>query len=83
MQRSAGPGAHVRPDQLAAATALACEGKRARVVQATGWGKSAVYFISALLQRRVGSGPALIVSPLLALMRDQVVAAERAGVERD
>ena len=39
-----------------------------------------MYFISALLRRRAGAGPALIVSPLLALMRDQVAAAERAGV---
>ena len=40
------PGATVRPDQLAAATALACEGRRALVVQATGWGKSAVYWMA-------------------------------------
>ena len=50
------------------------------MVQRTGWGKSAVYFIAALLQRRAGAGPALIVSPLLALMRNQVEAAGRAGV---
>lgn len=66
--------------QHEAIEALVSEHRRALVVQRTGWGKSAVYFISALLQRRAGSGPALIVSPLLALMRDQVAAAERAGV---
>ncbi|MDN6304071.1 MAG: DEAD/DEAH box helicase, partial [Brachybacterium sp.] len=49
----------------------------------TGWGKSAVYFLAALLQRRRGSGPALIISPLIALMRDQVAAARRAGVRAE
>lgn len=72
--------ADFHPGQYEAIEALVADHRRALVVQRTGWGKSAVYFISALLQRRVGSGPALIVSPLLALMRDQVVAAERAGV---
>lgn len=60
--------------------ALVVHHRRALVVQRTGWGKSAVYFIAALLQRRAGAGPALIVSPLLALMRNQVEAAGRAGV---
>ncbi len=68
------------PGQFEAIEALVAERRRALVVQRTGWGKSAVYFIAALLRRRAGAGPALIVSPLLALMRDQVQAAERAGV---
>ncbi len=72
--------ADFHPGQYEAIEALVADHRRALVVQRTGWGKSAVYFISALLQRRAGSGPALIVSPLLALMRDQVAAAERAGV---
>ena len=76
----AGPGATVRPDQLAAATALACEGRRALVVQATGWGKSAVYWMATRALRDAGAGPTLVVSPLLALMRDQVSAAERSGL---
>ncbi|MGB5953485.1 MAG: DEAD/DEAH box helicase, partial [Ornithinimicrobium sp.] len=50
------------------------------VVQRTGWGKSAVYFVATRLRRQRGAGPTLIVSPLLALMRDQVAAAARAGV---
>jgi ATP-dependent DNA helicase RecQ len=50
------------------------------VVQRTGWGKSAVYFIAAKLLRAQGRGPTVIVSPLLALMRNQVAAAQRAGV---
>ncbi len=54
--------------------------RRALVVQRTGWGKSAVYFIAAKLLREQGRGATVIVSPLLALMRNQVAAAERAGV---
>ena len=66
--------------QYEAIEALVVHHRWALVVQRTGWGKSAVYFIAALLQRRAGAGPALIVSPLLALMRNQVEAAGRAGV---
>ncbi|CAB4885695.1 unannotated protein [freshwater metagenome] len=76
----AGPDAIVRDDQLDAVRALACDGRRALVVQATGWGKSAVYWISARAVRDAGAGPVLVVSPLLALMRDQVAAASRAGL---
>ncbi|MGO4690788.1 DEAD/DEAH box helicase [Glaciibacter sp. 2TAF33] len=54
--------------------------RRALVVQRTGWGKSAVYFVATLLLRQRGAGPTILVSPLLALMRDQVAAAARAGV---
>ncbi len=54
--------------------------RRALVVQRTGWGKSAVYFIAAKLMREQGRGATVIVSPLLALMRNQVAAAQRAGV---
>ena len=55
---------------------------RARVlcVQRTGWGKSAVYFLATALGREAGAGPTLIVSPLLALMRNQIAAAERIGI---
>jgi ATP-dependent DNA helicase RecQ len=54
--------------------------RRALVVQRTGWGKSAVYFVATLLLRQRGTGPTVLVSPLLALMRDQISAAQRAGV---
>ncbi|WP_349903574.1 RecQ family ATP-dependent DNA helicase [Parafrigoribacterium humi] len=54
--------------------------RRALVVQRTGWGKSAVYFVATLLLRARGAGPTILVSPLLALMRDQISAAARAGV---
>jgi ATP-dependent DNA helicase RecQ len=53
---------------------------RLLVVQKTGWGKSFVYFIATKLLRESGAGPALLVSPLLALMRNQIDAAERMGV---
>ncbi|MFJ2368851.1 DEAD/DEAH box helicase [Microbacterium sp. NPDC087665] len=75
-----------RPDvdfhdgQYEAIEALVAERRRALVVQRTGWGKSAVYFVATLLLRRRGAGPTVLVSPLLALMRDQIAAAERAGV---
>ena len=54
---------------------------RLLVVQRTGWGKSFVYFIAVKLLREAGMGPALLVSPLLALMRNQIAAAERMGVQ--
>ncbi|WP_394214169.1 RecQ family ATP-dependent DNA helicase [Brachybacterium vulturis] len=69
--------------QFEAIAALVEQRRRVLVVQRTGWGKSAVYFLAALLQRRRGSGPALIISPLIALMRDQVAAARRAGVRAE
>lgn len=53
---------------------------RLLVVQKTGWGKSYVYFIATKLLRDEGNGPALLISPLLALMRNQIMAAERMGV---
>ncbi|WP_278262881.1 ATP-dependent DNA helicase RecQ [Nocardia sp. AG03] len=76
----AGPQARLREDQWTAIEALVVHRRRALVVQRTGWGKSAVYFIAAKLLRGAGRGPTVIVSPLLALMRNQVAAAERAGV---
>ena len=75
-----GPGATAKPDQLEAVRAVVSDRRRALVVQATGWGKSLVYQAAALASRRAGGGPALVVSPLLALMRDQVDAATRAGL---
>ncbi len=53
---------------------------RLLVVQKTGWGKSSVYFIATKLLREDGLGPAILISPLLALMRNQIAAAERMGV---
>jgi ATP-dependent DNA helicase RecQ len=70
----------LREDQWSAIEALAVDRRRALVVQRTGWGKSAVYFVATLLLREAGAGPTVIVSPLLALMRNQIAAAERAGI---
>ncbi|MDT0305632.1 RecQ family ATP-dependent DNA helicase [Streptomyces sp. DSM 44917] len=72
--------AALRPDQWRAIEALVAERRRALVVQRTGWGKSAVYFVATALLRRQGAGPTVIVSPLLALMRNQIEAAARAGI---
>lgn len=80
LRELAGEGASLREDQWTAIEALVIEHHRVLVVQRTGWGKSAVYFISAMLLREQGAGPTVIISPLLALMRNQVAAAERAGV---
>ena len=74
------PAAAFRPDQLEAIVTLAGERGRVLLVQRTGWGKSAVYFIATRLLRDHGLGPTLLVSPLLALMRNQIEAAERLGV---
>src|SRR5262245_42004907 len=75
-----GDDAQLREDQWRAIEALAVGHRRALVVQRTGWGKSAVYFVATLLLRSAGAGPTVIVSPLLALMRNQIAAAERAGI---
>src|SRR6266481_4732552 len=76
----AGEHARLREDQWTAIYALVAERRRALVVQRTGWGKSAVYFVATALLRARGAGPTVIVSPLLALMRNQVEAAARAGI---
>ena len=76
----AGSGATLRDGQGEALDALLEPGARVLVVQATGWGKSAVYWIATATLRSQGAGPTLVVSPLLSLMRDQVAAAERAGL---
>src|SRR5450756_2632731 len=76
----AGDHARLREDQWTAISALVADKRRALVVQRTGWGKSAVYFVATALLRAAGAGPTVIVSPLLALMRNQVDAAARAGI---
>jgi ATP-dependent DNA helicase RecQ len=76
----AGEHARLRDDQWTAISALVADHSRALVVQRTGWGKSAVYFVATALIRARGAGPTVIVSPLLALMRNQIEAAERAGI---
>jgi ATP-dependent DNA helicase RecQ len=80
LRELAGEHARLREDQWTAIHALVVERRRALVVQRTGWGKSAVYFVATALLRERGAGPTVIVSPLLALMRNQIAAAERAGI---
>ncbi|MDQ1691680.1 MAG: ATP-dependent helicase RecQ [Pseudonocardiales bacterium] len=80
LQALAGPAARLREDQWIAIEALTVDRRRALVVQRTGWGKSAVYFVATALLRAAGAGPTVIVSPLLALMRNQIAAADRAGI---
>jgi ATP-dependent DNA helicase RecQ len=76
----AGGAARLREDQWTAVSALVAGRRRALVVQRTGWGKSAVYFVATALLRARGAGPTVIVSPLLALMRNQIEAAQKAGI---
>src|SRR3954465_5457420 len=80
LKRLAGPDAHFREHQREAITDLVDDRARVLCVQRTGWGKSAVYFLATSLLRETGAGPALIVSPLLALMRNQIAAAEKLGI---
>jgi len=83
LRRLAGPDAEPRPHQLEAISDLVDDRARVLCVQRTGWGKSAVYFVATSLLRSDPArpaGPTLIVSPLLALMRNQVAAAERLGL---
>lgn len=78
-----GPSAEFREGQLEAIRALAEDRGRVLVVQRTGWGKSAVYLITTKLLREAGGGPTILVSPLLALMRNQIAMASRLGVRAD
>lgn len=80
LRQLAGPDAALREDQWAAIRALVMDRARVLVVQRTGWGKSAVYFLATALLREAGAGPTVLVSPLLALMRNQIEAAAQAGI---
>ena len=77
----ANPAAEFRDGQWEAIDALVNRRQKLLVVQRTGWGKSSVYFISTKIFRDRGMGPTIIVSPLLALMRNQVDAAVRLGLD--
>ncbi len=77
------PDAAFRPGQREAVESLALQRERVVLVQSTGWGKSAVYFLATRLLRDAGAGPTLIVSPLLALMRNQLQAAQRLGIRAE
>jgi ATP-dependent DNA helicase RecQ len=74
------PGAQFRDGQLEAIRDVVVDRARVLCVQRTGWGKSAVYFVATALLRQAQAGPTLIISPLLALMRNQIAAARRLGL---
>src|SRR3954452_24875116 len=80
LQLLAGPDAKFREHQREAIEDLVVDRRRVLCVQRTGWGKSAVYFIATKLLREAGEGPTLLISPLLALMRNQIEAAQRLGL---
>ena len=80
LQTMLGPDATFREGQREAIEAVATDGRRALVVQRTGWGKSLVYWIATRIRRDEGRGPTLIISPLLALMRNQIAMAGRLGL---
>ena len=80
LKQMLGPAAQFRDGQWEAIDLIANQRKRALVVQRTGWGKSVVYFLATKILRDAGAGPALLISPLLSLMRNQILAANRLGI---
>ena len=80
LRQMLGPGAEFRDGQWEAIDLAANQRQRLLVVQRTGWGKSVVYFLAARILRDAGAGPTLLISPLLSLMRNQILAAERLGI---
>ena len=80
LRQMLGPAAEFREGQWEAVDLVANQRRRVLVVQRTGWGKSIVYFLAAKILREAGAGPALLISPLLSLMRNQLLATERLGV---
>ena len=74
------PNVTFRHGQWEAIDVLVNQRRKLLVVQRTGWGKSSVYFISTKIFRDQGMGPTIIVSPLLALMRNQIDSAKRLGI---
>jgi ATP-dependent DNA helicase RecQ len=77
------PAATFRRGQWEAVAAVVNQKQKLLVVERTGWGKSIVYFISTRILRNQGRGPTIVISPLLALMRNQIAAAERLGLRAD
>ncbi len=80
LRQMLGPDADFRAGQWEAIEKVVIERQRVLVIQRTGWGKSLVYFLATKLLREQGAGPALLISPLLALMRNQIEMANRIGV---
>lgn len=80
LKQMLGPGAAFRDGQWEAIDHVANRRERLLVVQRTGWGKSIVYFLATKILRETGAGPTLLISPLLSLMRNQLLATEKLGV---
>lgn len=80
LRQMLGSSAQFRDGQWEAIDLAAIRRQRLLVVQRTGWGKSVVYFLAAKILRDAGAGPTLLISPLLSLMRNQILAAERLGI---
>jgi len=80
LQQMLGAEAEFRDGQWEAIDLVANRRQRLLVVQRTGWGKSIVYFLATKILRDAGSGPTLLISPLLSLMRNQILATERLGL---
>jgi len=80
LQQMFGPAADFRDGQWEAIDLAANQRRRILVVQRTGWGKSVVYFLAAKIVREADAGPALLISPLLSLMRNQILAAQKLGI---
>ena len=83
LEQMLGSEAAFRPGQLEAIETVVDRRSRVLVVQRTGWGKSLVYFLATRLLRDVGLGPTLLISPLLSLMRDQLLMAQRIGIRAE
>jgi ATP-dependent DNA helicase RecQ len=79
LRRCYGEGAEFREGQLEAIVAV-MQGRRSLVVEKTGWGKSLVYFIATRMLRDRGKGPTVVISPLLALMRNQIDNAKKLNI---
>src|SRR5207302_4925384 len=80
LRKMLGPTAEFRDGQWEAIDLAANQRQRILVVQRTGWGKSVVYFLAARILRDSGAGPTLLISPLLSLMRNQILAAQKLGI---
>ena len=83
LRQMLGPAADFRDGQWEAIDLAANQRQRLLVVQRTGWGKSVVYFLAARILRDAGAGPTLLISPLLSLMRNQILAAQRLGIRAE
>ncbi|TDL96622.1 RecQ family ATP-dependent DNA helicase [Macrococcus carouselicus] len=79
LKETYGESSEFREGQLEAITAVVNR-QKTLVIQKTGWGKSIVYFIATKILRARGAGPTIIISPLLALMHNQIEAAGRLGL---